>query len=216
MTGLKNSLDKLSFPDDISSQWPGFSLKWAEQTAGFDIFDLTGKGGGKLSIGDDADFLKLFMTVSEHVYQADHNFSPLLLACDMGGKRLFARHYTTEDKEKFKYAYLALGNAAKDLPPSAINEGFSFFAEISLEKASVPGFEKEARKAARVMSGDEKEAWESLIKSKDDFLKTDLYVFQLLKLYSWGFTIINQDGNSSHEHYFVRAKRPQPRGASRN
>ncbi len=61
-----------------------------------------------------------------------------------------------------------------------------------------------------------KGAWDSLIDEKPDFLKADLYVFQLFKLYSWGFKTVNRNGESDTDFHFVRAIRPQPRGASRH
>lgn len=212
MTELKESLDQLTLPENLSSKWQRFTLKWVEHSAGFEVFNLTTPGGHRLSIGDDADYLHFFMAIANGVYQSGNAFQPLLIASDTGGNRLLVKYYTEEEKQTYKYAYIALGNAVKQLPESTINDQISFFAEINLEQASVDGFEKEAVKAARTMSGDVKEAWLSIIDQRLDFLKTDLYVFQILKLYSWGFQIVD----SLAEYQFVRAKRPQPRGASRH
>lgn len=216
MSELKEYLHNLSPDSSITERWDNFKLKWSDQTAGFDIFDLTDRNGHKIAIGDDADYLHLFMAVAEQVYKSGSDLKPLIVASDAGGKHLFVKYYTREDKEQFKYAYVALGNAVNQLPESAINGQLSFFAEISLASAAEAGFEKEARKAARSMSGDIKQVWESLLERKLDFLKTDLYVFQLLKLYSWGFQIVKPGGDVDSDYQFVRADRPKPRGASRH
>ncbi len=216
MDDLQNALDNLSLSSDISSLSDSFKLSWADQIAGFDIFDLKDMDNRKISIGDDADYLHLFMIMSEEVLKAGGDFLPLLIASDSGGNRIFVRYFTAADKKAFKYAYIALGNAANQLPESAINGKLGFFAEITLEEASGDAFEKEARKAARVMDDDVRQVWESLIDQKDTFLKTDLYVFHILKLYSWGFKAIGGNQTSSSAYHFVRAQRPKARGTSRH
>ena len=217
MDELKESLDNLTFSGDDISPSGSFKLVWADRMAGFDIFDLKDMNKYKSAIGDTADYLHLFMAMADKVLQSTPNdrFQPLLIASDSGGKRLFVRFYTQEDKEKFKYAYIALGNAVNQLPESAINGKLSFFAEVTLEKSTDPGFEKEAKKAARIMDIETRQAWESLIEKKADFLKTDLYVFHILKLYSWGFKVIDKNSASPGGYQFVRAKRPVARGTSR-
>ncbi len=217
MSELKESLDNLLLSADLSSQSSAFKLSWAEQIAGFDIFDLTDRTGRKISIGDDADYLQLYMVMSEQVFRKRREkFEPLVIASDSGNNRLFVRYYTEAEHQEFKYAYVATGHAAKQLPDSSFTGKFSFFGEITLEKAAKEGFEKEARKTARTLKGDIKQAWEDLIEQKADFLKTDLYVFQLLKLYSWGFIVSDTGGSSGSDFHFVRPQAPKPRGANRN
>ena len=101
------------------------------------------------------------------------------------------------------------------LRPDQLTGSFSFFAEVSLVDASEDGFEQQARKALRVMEDDNKEAWQRIIDTKQNFLKTDLYVFNLDKLYSWGFQPIGNDGKLESNTYLVRQKAPVPRGAMR-
>jgi hypothetical protein len=202
MSDLKESLDNLLLSADLSSQSSAFKLSWAEQVAGFDIFDLTDRSGRKVSIGDEADYLQLFMVMSEQVFkQCGEKFKPFVIASDSGNNRLFVRYYTEAEHEKFKYPYVAMGHAVKQLPESATNGKFSFFGEITLEKASKEGFEKEARKTARTLKGDIKPAWEELIEQKADFLKTDLFVFNMLKLYSWGFIVSDTGGSSGSDFH---------------
>jgi len=202
--------------DDISSKWPAFLLKWADQRAGFAIFDLMGTSGGKISIGDDADYLHLFMIMADRIHQSKKMSEPLLIAADSGGNRVLVRRYSAEEQAASKYAYIALGNTVKQLPETAINGTISFFAVVTLETAGREGFEREARKAARSMPGDVRKAWEAIIEQRLDFLKTDLYVFQMLRLFSWGFRAIGQEPSTDTTYCFVRPKRPQPRGASRH
>ena len=213
---IQKSLDKLSFSDGISNSTSRFNLVWAENIAGFYIFDIQDPNGKNVAIGDDADYLQLFMTMSDKILKHQNgNFRPLVIASDAGGKRLFVRLFTESEKKEFKYAYVALGHAASKLPETAINGNLSFFSEVTLESASKEGFEKEARKVARTLKDDIKQTWEKVVQEKADFLKNDLYVFQLLKLYSWGFQTINQSGELSSEYNFVRPQPGKPRGASR-
>jgi hypothetical protein len=128
---------------------------------------------------------------------------------------LFARLFSKSDRDIYKYAYISLGAAAKQLAESELNRTFSFFAQISLEQATRDNFEKEASKVARSLSGQSREAWDRIIADKLDFIKTDLYVFHLLKLYSWGFHIIEPEGRLSKDSHAIRPKPGQPRGANR-
>lgn len=216
MTVLKEALDDLSITETISSRVNRFRLKWISAGAGFDIFRIQDVRGGKTSLGDDADYLHLFMIMAERVLQHDPVFKPLLIASDAGGNHLFLKYFTPAERVAYRYAYIALGQAAKQLPEDEGYGQLSFFAEITLENTDGEGFEKEARKAARTMSEDVRNAWNSVIENKNDFLKTDLYIFHLLKLYSWGFQIITPGSDTPATCHFVRAERPKPRGSSRH
>jgi hypothetical protein len=213
---IQQSLNKLRFSDGISASVSNFDLVWSEKIAGFDIFDIQDPNGKNVAIGDDADYLQIFMTMSDKILTHQSGiFEPLVIAGDAGGKRLFVRLFSQSEKEAFKYAYVALGHAAKKLPAAAINGSFGFFGEITLESAAKEGFEKEAKKVARTLKDDVKQTWEKVAVEKRAFLKTDLYVFHLLKLYSWGFQVINQNGKLSPEFNLVRPQPGKPRGASR-
>ncbi len=213
---IQKPLDKLSFSDGISTNINKFNLMWLEENAGFHIFDFQDPNGNNVAIGDDADYLQIFMTMSDKILTHQNgNFEPLVIASDAGGKRLFVRLFTESEKQEFKYAYIALGQAAKNLPQNTINGSFGFYSEVTLESASKVGFEKEAKKVARTLKDEIKQTWEKVAEEKADFLKTDLYVFHILKLYSWGFQVINQNGKLSSEYNFVRPQPGKPRGASR-
>jgi len=213
---IQETLDKLSFSDGISASVSNFNLVWSEEIDGFQIFDIQDPNGKNVAIGDDADYLQIFMIMSDRIlnYQGGA-FEPLVIASDAVGKRIFVRLFTQSEKEEFKYAHVALGHAAKKLPLTAINGSLGFFGEIALESGSKEGFEKEAQKVTRTLIVEVKQTWEKVVVEKMDFLKTDLYVFHLLKLYSWGFQVINQNGKLSSEFNFVRPQPGKPRGASR-
>ncbi|MBU2643362.1 hypothetical protein KKI24_01545 [bacterium] len=216
MLALKEPLDQTSYSGKISSQISSFRLSWAEQTAGFDIFEIRDPNEHKASLGDDADYLQLFMVMATTVYKHPQNdFTPLLMASDAGGNRLLVRPYTQSEKTEFRYAHVAFGHALKELPASAMNGKLSFFSEINLEHGSREGFENQARKITRTLQNEAKHAWETIIESKADFLKIDLYVFQMLRLYSWGFMMIGPDRDLSTGYHFVRPQPGKPRGASR-
>lgn len=212
---ISQLFDNLSLPSDSSSRSQSLVLKFAGNRDGFGIYDFA-RGNTKVSVGDDADYLKIFMTMAAQLtYLRQLSTEPLLVAADLDGHRLFTRIFTASEREKFRYAYVAFGAAVKQLPDSEMNETISFFAEISLEDASKENFEKEAIKVARSLSGQTREAWDRIIDQKLDFLKTDLYAFHVLKLYSWGFRIIEPDNQLSTENHMVRPKPRKPRGASR-
>ena len=213
---IQNSLDKLSFSNGISNSVNKFNLAWSEENAGFHIFDFQDPNGNNVAIGDDADYLQIFMTMSDKILKHQNgNFEPLVIASDAGGNRLFVRLFTESEKQEYKYAYIALGQAAKNLPQDTINQTFSFFGEVMLESAYKDGFEKEAKKVARTLKDEIKQSWEKVAEEKLNFLKTDLYMFHQLKLYSWGFQVIDQNGKLSSEYNFVRPQPGKPRGASR-
>lgn len=128
MSDLKDSLDNLLLSADLSSQSTAFKLSWAEQIAGFDIFNLTDRNGRITSIGDDADYLQLFMVMAEQVFrQCGEKLEPFVIANDSGNNRLFVRYYTETEHQAFKYANVAMGHAAKQLPESSFTGKFGFF-----------------------------------------------------------------------------------------
>lgn len=216
MIEIKSALDNLSLSNETAGRVGGFKLVWAENSAGLEIFDILDLNGKKTALGDDADYLQLFMTLSDRVLTCQNSaFQPLIIASDAGGNRLYIKHFTQPEKEKFRYASVALGYAAKELPESAFNGRFGFFSETSLETPSSKEFEREAKKVTRTLQGEIKENWEQVVEKKESFLKTDLYIFHLLRLYSWGFQVITQSGELSTDYNFVRPQPGKPRGASR-
>ncbi len=213
---IQKPLDKLSFSGGISSNGGAFNLIWSENNAGFDIFDIQDRTGNHVNLGDAADYLQIFMSMSAKIFEYQNgDFRPLVIASDAGGNRLFVRCFSQSEKEAYKYAYIALEQAAKKLPQTAINKSLSFFGEVTFESTSKEGFEKEAKKIARTLTDDARQSWDKVVEEKAPFLKTDLYVFQHLKLYSWGFQSIDQSGKLSSKFNFVRPQPGKPRGASR-
>jgi hypothetical protein len=215
MTKYEN-LDGLAVRDDIVNQRSIPQLRFIKQDAGFDIYQFVDREGKEFAIGDDADYLKLFMQIAETIFrEAGTSFSTHLIASDMGGKHLFHREFSGKEKEEFKYAHVSLLHASKQLSEDTRPETFSFFGELNLVDASEELFEKESKKTARILSGETRENWLEIAEKRCNFLKTDVYVFSLLKLFSWGFQAIDANGNVREEQNLVRPKRPKPRGASR-
>ncbi len=206
-----------SITDDQITQKQGcLSVNWVKESAGFDIFSYQNKSRSQVEIGDEADYLLLCMRIAERIYlQQDKEFGTYLVASDTGGKQLFFKTFSSEEKQQFKYSYICLLNAAKKLTADDISGEFNFFGEINLVKASEKKFEKEAKKVARILKGSNKETWIDIVENGSDFLKTDLYVFFLQKLYSWGFQPIGPDGKPTDEPNLVRAVFPAARGSSR-
>jgi hypothetical protein len=185
--------------------------------AGFEIFDYLGQGNRAVAISDEADYLRLFMQVAEGIYsERKPDFANYIVASDMGGHRLYLKEFTPEEKQEFKYAHVVLLNAFKLIPDKFKPETFSFFGELNLVDSSEERFEKESKKTARILSGEIQENWQKIAENQYHFLKTDLYVYSLLKLYSWGFQFITPEGTVDAEQNCVRAIRPKARGTSRH
>ncbi len=209
-------LDKLNVRDGIVNNRQHPSLNLQAREAGFEIYNFLSQDGKPYSLGDDADYLKLFMQMAESIYLNNGTFlGTCLVASDMGGSRLFVKEFTDQEKEEFKYAHVCLLSTMKRLSDENRPETFSFFGELNLVDSKEEKFERESRKTARVLSGEERENWLEIIDKRYQFLKTDVYVYSLLKLFSWGFQVIESEGNVREEQNLVRPNRPKPRGASR-
>jgi hypothetical protein len=210
------ALDQLPVPEGISKGTRRLTLQWVKHTEGFDLFDYHDEQGRKAVIGDDADYLTLFMTLAGAVYNHYRDdFAAFVIAGDMGGQRLFVRWFTAKEKETYRYAYIALGQAAGRLEAGDLNDRFSFFAEITREKTGGESFAKEAAKVGRTLKNENRRQWDRLVELGQDFIKVDLYIFSLLKLYAWGFRPIGADGELVADIGYIRPQPGKPRGASR-
>ncbi len=214
---FQNLLDKLELPPGISEKVNRLSLTWEKQSAGYDIFSFFNNDNKPVSIGDDADYLKLFMAVGERIFQKTKEKNNIYLcACGLGGEKLYVKTYQDAEKERFKYSYIAISNSLKKLPEKDRPIQLNFFAELTFEDVSNPGFEKESQKVAKILKGENKEDWQDIVENKHNFLKTDMYIFTLLKLYSWGFQAVTTDETVKPKQSLVRPIKPKPRGAIRN
>ncbi len=209
-------LNKHVINQDVTEYSNTLSINHINQAAGFEIFNFLDKNQRATAIGENSDFLQLFMILAEAIYLEKKNaFGSYIMAVDMDGNRLFLKEFNKSDKQQFKYSYVTLLHFIKELPPEIKPETFSFFCEINRVDVKEPRFEPEAKKIIRVLKEKNKESWLEIIENKYDFLKTDLYVYSLQKLYSWGFQIISPDGRLRPDYNFVRPVRPKPRGVNR-
>lgn len=213
---FQNILDKLELPSDISEKVTNPSLSWEKQSAGYDIFTFHNSDNKPVTIGDDADYLKLFMAVAKRIFQKTREKNDTYLcACGLGGEQLFVKKYEEPEKEQFKYSYIAISNSLKKLPEKDQPLQLNFFAELTFQDADDPGFEKESQKVAKILKGENKDDWQVIVENKFNFLKTDMYIFTLLRLYSWGFQAIKPGDEIDPKQSMVRPVKPKPRGAIR-
>ncbi len=211
---IKESIDNYSIPKEIEALGSGLKLNWLKNTHDVDIFEIKDGNHKNCSIGDDADYLQLFMKLAENLYsEQKDSFGTYLLGSNVGGERLYFKEFTPEEKAEVKYSYVSMMKSAKAIEEKDLEGGFSFYCEIVLEKADDENFEKQSNKVAKILKGENKEAWLEISEKKLDFLKVDMYIFSLTKLHSWGFQTINSDGTLKPSQEFVRAIRPKPRGA---
>lgn len=211
---LAKTINQFVIPKEMDSLHNGLTLSWRKQFKKVDIFEWLNSSNQHLNIGDEADYLMLFMKIAETIYiNNSEKFGRYIVASNLKGRRIFAKEFTAQDREKYQYPYISLLSSSKELNGNELSGGFSFYAEISLEKADDPYFEKQAQKVARILDGDNKEGWGNIVNEKLDFLKVESFIFSLQKIHSWGFQPINSDGVLSDNQYLVRANRPKPRGA---
>ncbi|MBU3917254.1 hypothetical protein KKA14_17100 [bacterium] len=210
---IAQSINNFTLPNDIDAIRPGFKLSWLKNTNNVDIFEFRNGNNIKQHIGDEADYLKLFMRLAEKLYlNKSESFGTYLLASNADGKRLYFKEFTEEEKAEVKYSYISLLKSSKELSNEDLEGGFSFYCEIVLEKANHETFEKRSAKVVRILKDDNRDAWLEIMKNKYDFLKVEMFVFLLQKLYSWGFQAIEPNGDLKPEQHYVRAIRPKPRG----
>lgn len=213
---FQNILDKLELPSDVSNKVSKPSLNWEKHLAGYDIFTFHNNDNKPVEIDDDADYLKLFMVVAEQIFRVTKDKSKTYLcACGLGGEKLFVKVYEESEKEQFKYSYIALSNSMKKLPESDQPMQLNFFAELTFEDVDNPNFEKESQKVAKILKGENHDDWQGIVENKYNFLKTDMYIFTLLRLYSWGFQAIKPGDEIDPKQSMVRPVKPKPRGAIR-
>lgn len=213
---FKELLDGLELDSQLTDGQTGIKLIWKQKDAGFDVFQFSNSQNKPEKIGNDADYLKLFMNLGERVFRFQKEFATrFIFAVNLGGELLFAREYTQEEQNTYKYSYVALSKAGKELSEAIRPERFAFFCETGLVDTSTESFEKEAPKVARILSGESLEVWKEISEKKINFIKTDMYLYMLQKLHSWGFQTVTPDGGIDPKQYLVREKRPQPRGTLR-
>jgi len=211
---LAKTINHFVLPKEMEALHKGLTLSWRKQFKKVDIFEWVNSSNQQQNIGDEADYLMLFMRIAEAIYNNNsEQFGKYMVASNMGGKRIYVKEFTPQDKEKYRYPYTSLLRSSKELDENELPGGFSFYTEISLEKADNPYFETQARKVARMLDGDDKEGWMNIINEKLDFLKIDSFIFSLQKIHSWGFQSIKPDGVLEDNQHLVREKRPKPRGA---
>ena len=187
-----------------------------EKEEGLEIFSIVNSHQDEIQLGDEFDYLKLFSQVAKIIYTETRNsFSSFLIVANIGGSRIYLIEYSDADCLEHKWAHVFLRQYQMALRPDQLTGSFSFFAEVSFVDASEEGFETKAKKVTRFLEDDRKEAWQRIIDKKQNFLKTDLYVFKLDKLYSWGFQPVQEDGALEADSFLVRQKVPLPRGAKR-
>ena len=213
---FQNVLDKLALPSDIAEKVNNPILNWVKQSVGYDIFTFLNSDKKPVAIGDDADYLQLFMAVAEQIFrETGEKNDTYLCACGLGGEQLFVKKYEEAEKEKFKYSYIAISNSLKKLPEKDQPIQVNFFAELTFQDVNNPGFEKESQKVAKILKGENHEDWQVIVENKFNFLKTDMYIFTLLRLYSWGFQAVKPGDEIDDKQSMVRPVKPKPRGAIR-
>ena len=201
---------------ELNKRHGPISVKAIDEEDGLTIYSVVNGHQEEIQLGDEFDFLTLFSNIAESIYsETKERFKSLLIATNFGGSRIYLIDYSDEDCLRYKWATVFLRQYQMALRPDQLKGSFGFFAEVSLVDTSEEDFEKKARKVLRFMEGESKDAWQRIIDKKQDFIKTDLYVFKLDKLYSWGFQPIKSDRSLEAESYLVRQKAPKPRGAKR-
>lgn len=214
--GYKEALNKMELASDITPVSASLTMNWQKEAAGFDVFNFLNQDEKPVKILDDADYLKLYMQIAERLFQnTKDKSSTYLISTSLGGDYLYLKIFTDEEREKYKYAYIALNNAIKALPEDLQPKQLNFFAEVTYEDSSSDKFEKESAKVAKILKGENREDWQVVADNCYDFLKTDLYVFTLFKLHSWGFQIVKPGDETDSKFSMVRPIRPKPRGAVR-
>jgi len=201
---------------ELNKRHGAISVNRIEQAEGFEIYTFRNKNQEEIQLGDEADFLNLFADIAANIYTKDpERFSSFLVATDIGGKRLYRIEYSDENCLQYKWSTVFLRQFQMTLRPDQLAGSLGFFAEVSLVNALDEKFDKEAPKVARILKDENKQAWQKIMNAKTNFLKTDLYVFQFEKLYSWGFQPVLANGELGSEKFLVRPEPIPPRGAVR-
>ncbi len=213
---FKDTLDKLELPADVAQLIGKTTLVWQKHSAGFDFFSFVNKESKPVFIGDDADYLMLFMQVAERIFLKKKDKTTVFLCiCSADGEALLIKPFEDLEKEKFKYSYIAISQAMKQIPDDDRPAQLSFFSEISFQNVNNRRFEKESQKVAKMLKGENKDDWMVIQENNYDFLKTDMYVFHLLRLHSWGFQAVKPGDEIDSRKSMVRPIKPKPRGVIR-
>ena len=191
-------------------------LKSAGFVGDFLAFDIYSQKCQKLSFGQDADFLHLFMRIAEAMYrQTSHSFEPYLIISELDGSRLYLLPYREEERERYRDPYIHAFIQYKAVLETVPDLRFSFMGEAGIVDSNDPAFGKDTKKTLPILHGESKESWLEIMERKYGFLKVDLYLFGFQKLHSWGFQAIDRSGNLLPKPNFVRGTPPIPRGADR-
>lgn len=209
-------LDGMPLKEGIVQNNGKTRLVWEKQSAGFNLFRFVDRDGNKISIKDDADYLILFMQLAENLFLNTKDRSMSFLGgASIKGEMLYLKPYQESERKQYPYSQVALGEAIDQLPDADRPDSLNFFAEMTYQSHETPGFEKEAQKVAKVLKGETQQDWLTILDRKYDFLKTDLYVYHLVKLYSWGFQAVTAPDSADPKYSLVRPVKPKPRGAPR-
>ena len=213
---FKETIDQLDLHEQIAPQFGHLKLVWLKQSQSFDIFGFQNANGTLIKIGDDADYLRLFMQVAASIYDGHKQvLNRYIVAANVGGEKLYVKTFSEQEQQDVKYAYVALNKALKALPPEDQTVDVGFYSEISLEDVKDERFAKESKKVAKILKGENQEDWVAMCEQQLNFVKTDVYVLALQKLHSWGFQAIKAEGELQAKQSLVRPIRLMPRGAVR-
>ena len=188
------------------------TLKLASNKGNFTVFEYINKKEQKVEIGDEIDYLVLFAEITSILNQVSGNeINPFVMVSEMGGKGLYFIDFPEDAQKKYCDSFGYLVSEQKKLEQ---NPNFSFIGDVRLELASDPLFDKNTKKLLRTLEGDNQTAWQSLIEEKNDFIKTELFIYSLQKLHSWSFQAIKNQNKSLENINYVYGKKPKPRGAA--
>lgn len=213
---MKDQLHQLELKNEVTTSLGKLTLSWEKESSGFHLFHYKNQREEQVDIKDDADYLLLFMQVAEAIYSTKQDPTDrFLIASSVGGKKLYLKQYTKVEQENYKWAYIALNASVKALQGDDHPGQVGFYCEVSYESTQEERFEKESKKVAKILKGDNRDDWLKLVENGTDFIKTDVYVLALQKLHSWGFQAIDANGKTETHQTLVRPIRPIPRGAIR-
>ena len=191
-------------------------VDFAYEKDGIEVFDYLKRGGSPAKLGEAADYLDLYTQIGQLVIkQAGSNCPPFIMASDADGTQLFVLEHEKKDGDIHNDPYLYLLRAVRSWEAAANDQYFfGFFAAVEINNpATEVGFDRRGRKLLNRLSGIVQENWGKVVETQCPFLKTELYVFSLQKLHSWGFQILSDEMES--EIQLVRGQAAQPRGTDR-
>ena len=195
----------------IIKEFGAVKLKLISNSGQFSIFEWFDSKDRKVDLGNEIDYLLLFTEIAAlHYKTADNTIEPFVIVSEMGGKRLYLIEFPEKAQKKYYDAYGYLVSEQKKLVDGT---RFNFMGDVRLELSSDPFFEKNTKKLLRSLDGDSKEAWQSIMEYKKDFIKTELFIYSLQKLHSWSFQAINNQNGTLESFNCVYGKKPKPRGA---